>query len=163
MWSFQRVEKPCHSEPVRTLAWESPGFSNLCLLKNGMSLTFWRLPHQPAGWFAMTPNFSDFFYSLNSPVGCCLPLAGQRQLLNLLPEGANVANPSSLVRISDIFLCWIFGRLGRRFRILAVKHIDTSSISQINAWQIHFICYNNLRSVWAAGIAQSVEQLICNQ
>ena len=22
----QTVEKPCHSEPVRTLAWESPGF-----------------------------------------------------------------------------------------------------------------------------------------
>ena len=25
----QRVEKLCHSEPVRTLAWESPGFSNI--------------------------------------------------------------------------------------------------------------------------------------
>jgi len=23
IWSFQRVEKPCHSEPVLTLAWES--------------------------------------------------------------------------------------------------------------------------------------------
>ena len=26
---FQRVDKPCHSEPVFTLAWESPGFSNI--------------------------------------------------------------------------------------------------------------------------------------
>jgi len=26
---LQRVKKPCHCEPVRTLAWQSPGFSNI--------------------------------------------------------------------------------------------------------------------------------------
>jgi len=30
---FQRVEKLCHSEPVRTLAWESPGFLNFLRIK----------------------------------------------------------------------------------------------------------------------------------
>ena len=31
------------------------------------------------------------------------------------------------------------------------------------SWQIQFLCYNISCSVWAAGIAQLVEQLICNQ
>ena len=47
--SGQTVEKPCHSEPVRTLAWESPGFSNIFHVKYADFGVFGGLPHQPAG------------------------------------------------------------------------------------------------------------------
>ena len=58
--SLQTVEKPCHSEPVRTLAWESPEFSNIFHVKYADFGIFGGLPHQPADWFAMTSLFWDF-------------------------------------------------------------------------------------------------------
>ena len=36
--SLQTVEKPCHSEPVLTLAWESPRFSIIFHRKHIVSL-----------------------------------------------------------------------------------------------------------------------------
>ena len=76
----QTVEKPCHCEPVRTLAWQSPEFSNNSLLKLRDFTSFGgshhrhslRSPHQPAGWFAMTSNFRDFFDTLSREDSCLL-------------------------------------------------------------------------------------------
>ena len=65
--AYQTVEKPCHSEPVRTLAWESPEFSNIFHVKYADFGIFGGLPHQPAGWFAMTSPFWGFFDTLLSP------------------------------------------------------------------------------------------------
>ena len=60
----QRVEKPCHCEPVRTLAWQSPRFENIFFLKLRVLLLLRRSPHQSEDWFAMTFNFETFFDSL---------------------------------------------------------------------------------------------------
>ena len=42
------LQNSCHSEPVRTLAWESPKISEIRR----------RLPHQSEDWFAMTVYFA---------------------------------------------------------------------------------------------------------
>ena len=45
----------------------SPDFQTF-LINNFRILPIFRgLPHQPAGWFAMTSSIRDFFYSLNAP------------------------------------------------------------------------------------------------
>jgi hypothetical protein len=50
-WEVQ-PNKRCHSEPVRTLAWESPSFKGEPAEK--VTPYLWGLPHHSAEWFAMT-------------------------------------------------------------------------------------------------------------
>ena len=46
---------------IKTLAWQSPEFSEYFTDKNQMFSRFrWGSPHQPAGWFAMTLLFEAF-------------------------------------------------------------------------------------------------------
>ena len=56
---YRRTQPNCHSEPVRTLAWESIRKS-----------AFLRLPHQCAHWFAMTTKESNS--SINWNLSSCL-------------------------------------------------------------------------------------------
>ena len=50
-WEVQ-PNKRCHSELVRTLAWESPSFKGEPAEK--VTPYLWGLPHHSAEWFAMT-------------------------------------------------------------------------------------------------------------
>ena len=56
----------CHCETVRTLSWQSPGYSDCLIAIRAVSVQSGGLPHQSEDWFAATcffnsPNFLNFF------------------------------------------------------------------------------------------------------
>ncbi len=90
----------CHSEPVRTLAWESPKEMGK-VWKTAKRVR--GLPHQPAGWFAMT-GFFRVLCVLALLLTCALPAAAAEGNVTYSGDaGSFIFAPGSDYSPTDLF------------------------------------------------------------